>query len=339
MRLWLLLLLSLPLAAEPAVYRDHRWEGCFRRSQGWNGADGAFSVPLGRGESGWLFSDTFVGAVDGRGRRDPQSRFLHNSWARIPNQAPERARFSCVPAFPEVGHDWYWVYQPRLEPSGVGYVLLGRFGNAPGEAGWNFAQKGTDLLRIDWSEEAPRVLQRWSLPHFRSSPHPLHFGSALLEHEGHLYVYGSLDQGVRKPLVVARASAALENFDAWRFWNGQSWTPQPEDCAAIVSEGANEFSVYPYKHEFRLLTQVGAEIRLHRSNHPQGPWSPAVVLFRTPESQRPGVLTYNAKAHPQLGWPLLITYNVNAFPPDLVMQEADLYRPRCLRLRHDPWLP
>ena len=69
-------LLSLALAAPPeppAVVKaetDVGLEAKFRQTEGWLGADGSFSVPLSETRTAWLFSDTWIGKIEG-GKRKP----------------------------------------------------------------------------------------------------------------------------------------------------------------------------------------------------------------------------------------------------------------------------
>jgi hypothetical protein len=310
MMLWLLLLLSLF-----QVRSDPAWDAAFQRDQGWNGADGAYSVALPNGEVGWLFSDTFVGPVSANGER-LHNQFWHNSWARM--RGPQMLEFG------PLTHHFDWVYQPYLDAQGKGFVFLGRFEECEGPAGLNFRQADNLLAELDWSAGAPKLGKILSVPHFQKKP-PLNWGAAILPWGQDLFVYATRDFGVRKEICLAKVSGTqLDQFENWSLF---------ED--PILPEGSNEFSVYPYAGEVRLLVQVGQEIRLYRALNPEGPYDQHVVLYQIPSD---GNWSYNAKAHPELGWPLLITYNRNAFPPEKVIQQADLYRPRCLRLDRDPWL-
>lgn len=341
MKLWpRLLLVSLlyqPLPAQQAwtVTADEQWNACFRREHGWNGADGAYSVGLEGGWTGWVFSDTFVGPVQKDGSR-AGNRFLHNSWARIHGKRPLVAEFGIRELAHSEGNTWFWVYQPFLNRERQGYLFLGEFATSPnGPEGLNFRQVGTRLARLDWSGWAPKLTSLTSVPHFRADP-PVNFGAAVLSDNFWTYLYGTRDFGARKEVLLARAPIGrLEQFDSWQFW--PQWGSRVEEAQPLLKEASNELSVFYHKQEVRLLTQVGDEIRLYRAASPQGPVQESVVLCKLPREDF--VWPYNAKAHPELGWPLLITYNRNALPPELVLRQADRYRPRCLRLSQDPWLP
>ncbi|MBN9414415.1 hypothetical protein ABS71_08725 [bacterium SCN 62-11] len=333
-RLLLGLLLSTGLWAQPLAQPDRAWDRVFQRLRGWNGADGAYSVGLRGGWTGWLFSDTFVGKIAADGSRH-SSHFLHNSWARIHGSRPSVNFFSSQELAHSDGANWFWVYQPVLDSGQQGWLFLGEFATTPdGPEGLNFQQVGTWLAPLDWSGNAPKLGKKLRVPHFEAKP-ALNFGAAVLADPDFFYVYGTRDFGDHKEVMLARVPGGeLDNFSAWQFWPG--WGRSLATARPILTEASNELSVFRHRNEVRLLTQVGSEVRLYRGKTPDK-FSEFAVVARLPEED--GVSTYNAKAHPELGWPLLITYNRNAFPPERVMEKADRYRPRCLTLAKDPWLP
>src|SRR5262245_33093157 len=61
--------------AEP----DEQMNALFQRREGWIGADGNYSVPLGQRRTLWLFSDTWVGKID-NGKR-VEATIVNNSAA------------------------------------------------------------------------------------------------------------------------------------------------------------------------------------------------------------------------------------------------------------------
>jgi hypothetical protein len=54
--------------------------GYFPYQQGWLGADGAYSIPIGAGQSLWIFADTFVG-LSTAATRAQLNGFIHNTIA------------------------------------------------------------------------------------------------------------------------------------------------------------------------------------------------------------------------------------------------------------------
>ena len=64
------------------------------------------------------------------------------------------------------------------------------------------------------------------------------------------------------------------------------------------------------------------------------PWSTPRVVFRPPESDRPGLFTYAGKAHPQLqaGGALVATYASNAWDFARLAADEAIYFPRFVRI-------
>lgn len=336
----LVALLLAPSAQAWEIRPDPAFGEAFQRSSGWLGADGAYSVKLRGPWSGWLFSDTFVGSASDRGALLPGYRFLHNSWARFSLPNPHLALFSENSLVEARREHWYWVSQPVLDEHQRGYLFLGEFGSAPGPEGLNFAQTGSAVAPLDWRGEAPKVGKPVSIPHFRPEPAPVHFGAAALREGDWLYLYGTRDFHTRRELLLARAPwSSVTEARRWQFWAGSQWQESLNAASVLVPETSNELSVYRYGPEYRLLHQVGKTLWLHRASRPEGPWSERVALYETPEE--PPIWTYNGKAHPEFvdeEGGMLITYNCNAMPAPLVLEDIDRYRPRCLRLYGDPWL-
>ena len=68
-----------------------------------------------------------------------------------------------------------------------------------------------------------------------------------------------------------------------------------------------------------------------------GTWSSPRVVYHPPEEQCPGVLTYAAKAHPELSSPGLgsavaVTYATNNLDFGTLVRDTSLYFPRFVKL-------
>jgi len=66
---------------------------------------------------------------------------------------------------------------------------------------------------------------------------------------------------------------------------------------------------------------------------PEGPWSPACAVFTPPDSTKPTVLVYAAKAHPELlGGSLVATYATNSTDLATLANDMSVYFPRFVRV-------
>src|SRR4051812_44097457 len=84
---WIILFLAVPvlLGATPNALSDlkltpdAKMNALFEQREGWIGADGDYSVPLGPNRTLWLFSDTWVGKIQNGKRAD--ATIVNNSAA------------------------------------------------------------------------------------------------------------------------------------------------------------------------------------------------------------------------------------------------------------------
>lgn len=132
----------------------------------------------------------------------------------------------------------------------------------------------------------------------------------------------------------------FENFDAWRFWDGDGWSTDIERVKNVVSRVSHELSVTPlpdgrYALVFTRDT-LSPVVGMRLAPTPYGPFGPIIEVYETDVMEQNNIIAYNAKAHPSLSAPgeLLISYNVNAFDfMNEISKDPNLYRPRFIRLK------
>ena len=104
-----------------------------------------------------------------------------------------------------------------------------------------------------------------------------------------------------------------------------------------------EFSVTPIdvagKKSWLLVHSelfLGPKIMVRLSSSPHGPWSKPIPIFEVPDLKRnKSYFSYAAKGHPELSAPgeLLINYVVNSLGFGAMVNDAEIYRPRFIRLK------
>jgi hypothetical protein len=265
-----------------------------------------------------------------------------NSVALQPGREPRDLRFFAEPFFlerPGRHDEWFWPYHGVALDSEKVQVVLGRFQAVPRDDAFGFRQVGLDLavLHLD---PTPRTESLTRVPHFRSTPDSVTaWGNALIQDGPWVLIYGVRDSQAApggKSLLLARAP----RFGTWRFFTGTGWSRDPEEAVGLAEDVSNELSVHRDPSGDWVLVSgpadLSSQVLLRTAPAPHGPWSPARNLLTAPEAAD-GVFAYNAKAHPSLSDPngLLVSYNLNALDPERVLQEADLYRPRFIRVRRD----
>ncbi len=324
-------LLLLLLSANPEL----EFTSQFHRTEGWTGADGAYSVALADGRTLWLFSDTFVGSVV-EGRRHPTTRFLHNSLAL---QQGRDIQFVTRSLFePPDGRGWFWMYDGLEQGDGV-ELLLGQFETTEKPGALGFRAVGLWGVRLKLGDPL-EVEDYYIIPYFGPG---LHWGSCLMEHDSSVYIYGVKEDGPRRQAVIARATT-LRRLESWSFFDGEGWSRDPSRAQAVAEEVSMEYSVHQTRlGDFAMVSSGGgisAEVQVRRGESPEGPWSDPVTVYIAPEAEGDR-FAYNAKAHPELSDErgLLVSYNVNTLDDPENFERADIYRPRFLRIPDRSLLP
>ncbi len=356
------------------VIPDSEWDALFDRTDGWTGADGIYSIPLSGRESFtenetertlFVFSDTFIGTVDANDRRQ-NARLVNNTYAILHGMAPDpeqidfywRVNSSNQPVAlfePETPNaspgDWYWLMDGLVLNDKI-HVFGLKLEQGSGGA-FNFQINGVTLISfvID-SANAILDCEQVDTPLFYKDPatgSEIVLGQAIMPMtevsgntgaDGFIYIYGPRSGSSRKELVAARVTPELfEDFDQWRYWDGQSWSEDIRNCATLTTGISQEFSLNPLPDgRFILVYQSGEQVAIKFGESPTGPFAFSETIYHCPEAiSDPNILVYNAKAHPHLSKPdeLLISYNVNSLSFSDLMTKADIYHPRFIRLRLD----
>ena len=147
----------------------------------------------------------------------------------------------------------------------------------------------------------------------------------------------------QKSLIAGRVLPKdIENFDKWRFWDGQNWVKDKENVAIITNSVSNELSISPTEDGRYLLTftvlGLSEKIGIRIGESPFGPFGDINEVYICPEYKEKGLFPYNAKAHYHLSKPgeLLISYNTITlnFWED-IKKDASIYHPRFIRVKYE----
>lgn len=331
-------------SAEPDAALNAR----FRRTDGWVGGDGAYSVSLSNKKTLWLFSDTFVGSIRDGKRKDVA--MVNNT---IGIQTGDKVEFAiwrnadgkaaAMLAPPKGTAGWFWLqggaaagnklhlFLPRIESTGKG----GAFGFMHVDQ-WLGTVSNPDDPPTDWKTTFAKI------------PHEGSWGAAVCRHGEFVYVFGHRERPAKpfpeRKLQAARVPAdKLADFAAWRFLGDDKWIEKPESARSQLERMATEFSVswVPGLKRFALVyTENGLSDRImgRFAPDPAGPWSEPVLLYKCPEMKgNKNVFSYAAKAHPHLSGDreLVLTYCVNAFGLGPVINDATLYWPNFVRVKFE----
>ena len=317
------------------VYHDCHYDLLFTRyGNGWTGSDATYSMPLPDGRIMWMFGDTFLGTVKADRSREP-GPLLRNSL--VIQRGDElvtlyKTQDGDPSAFisPEDPSEWYWPLDATLHRDEI-HFMLGRLGSTGAGGNWSFEYRGFDLAILSAADFSIQSVQV-------KIDHPdISYGSCLLEDSDYTYLYGISTRPLQKRAHIARVSGT-DLRASWEFFDGKNWIDQPSGF--VIQEGvSDQFSVIKDGGKYYLITHeiiFGDRIFLAESDGPTGPFRNRRTLFCTPETGG-DIFTYNTFVHPELSTSgeLRVSYNINSFDFSDLFENADLYRPRFLRI--DGW--
>ncbi len=343
-------------------------------NDGWSGADGVYTVPMNGDErfgSGGatktliLFSDSFVGGVNGDGSRVGGTVMVNNTSAMLTGATPIASALSfnvrrdgagkaISMVVPTQAGQWYW---PGDALVWKGKVRMYAARMATGDGGaFNFKQVGVDLLTASASEDAPFLggYNRLNLPLFAPrngklgeiafgiATMPLTVQAGAPRPDGFIYVYGVRSDDYNKKLLVARVKPdQITKPGSYHFWDGTAWVSDINAAAPVANRMGAEISVTPLADgRFLIVHQLdtlSGTVVVRYGASPVGPFGKPIPIWLCPEDNlTPDTFVYGAKAHPHLSAPgeLLISYHVNTFDfwENFSAGGKDIYRPRFIKL-------
>jgi hypothetical protein len=294
--------------------------GYFPYQQGWLGADGAYSIPIGTGQSLWIFADTFVGPSSATSRTQANG-FIHNSIAistctgtncTFQYYWPGMGTSSQGPVFTAPGTDWFWPMDGFVY-NGTLYLALMQM-HATGSGGaFGFAYSGAQLASISNYTAAP---SQWSIQYQQLNTG----GSAVpgisivanqgpsgnpdpTNPQGANYAYFFTGVGsppylalLRIPLTQLNTLARpgntswqyLSTSGAWETWQDTA-TTLPNDNAAVVNPAATEMTVryHASTNQWIAVYPGGLTNQAYYSlsNSLTSGWGPSEGLYSYPEMQ------------------------------------------------------
>lgn len=310
----------------------------------------------------FVFSDTFIGSVDANGARVAGATLVNNTAALLDGSLPDTSAIEFQTRTDAGGAPialvvpngtpgaWFWPVDgialgARLYVFALEVELTGAGG------GFGFEVSGVTLLdTASTSTPDLSAARQTTTPLFiDAADGDSYFGAALMANtaaagapfpDGYVYVYGVRNLFLNKQLLAARVLPSdIADFSRYLFWDGAAWVPNAASAAGLTDRLSSEFSVTPLADGRCLLVfqldTFGPHVAVRYGASPTGPWDPFIRVYACPEDTlTPNTFVYNAKAHPHLSsfGELLISYNVNSFAFAENLANADIYRPRFLRL-------
>jgi hypothetical protein len=333
----------------------------FERTEGWTGADGAYSIKLDSSRTLWTFGDTWIGGIVAGSRVD--SKMINNSaaWQRLDDSdAPfqffwrgsSKQPQSILPS--DQHGTWFWPADGAIL-GGKLYIFLHRERRKPAqEPDFGFTEAGNVLIQVNNPLAKPTAwrMRSKSLP---AGKEAIQFGNACLVKDDYLYTFCSYppaQQGLNKhPLTLARIhknKAASMDMAGLQYLchsgnddsNAHQWLNKLIDPVILFPDAASEMSVCQIPGIDGFIATYcpdgfSPDIVVRHAMTPEGPWSQPITIFHCPEDLSK-IYVYSAKAHPELSknrGELVVTYcrNTKFFADQL--KQPDIYAPRCLIVR------
>lgn len=261
---------------EPA--RD--WTSVLSIYEGWNGADGLFSVSLDADEAKkdndnrenmFLFSDSFLGTINPKTGGRKVAYMVNNTMAYFKGNNPEKMDLNF-----DYGKDgkktydniltntnpWNYWMQDCVVIGSKFYVYTDNVFSYPDDLtldeGFRFKIKGVDLLEFDIKDGKLDYSSQkiHSTPLFDENPTLRMFGCGVFANtkeakmpnaDGYIYVYGILEieKGVRNLICSRVLPKDITNFSEYRFYDGRNWVNDMHKAVAIADDLSPEMSVMP----------------------------------------------------------------------------------------------
>jgi hypothetical protein len=294
--------------------------GYFPYQKGWLGADGAYSVPIGSGQSLWIFADTFVGPSSATGRTQATG-FIHNSIAistcsgtscTFQYYWPGMGSSQPGPVFTAPGTDWFWPMD-GFTYNGTLYLALMQMHSTGSGGAFGFAYSGSQLASISNYTAPP---SQWVITYQQlntgGSAVP---GISIVVNQGpsgnpdpanpqggnYAYFFTAVGSSpylalLRIPLIELNSLGRpgntkweyLNTSGTWEAWQDTA-TTLPGDNATVINPGATEMTVryHASTNQWIAVYPVGLDNQASYSlsDSLTSGWGKSESLYSYPEMQ------------------------------------------------------
>lgn len=328
----------------------------FSYTQGWLGADDAYSVPLAPNKSVWLFGDTFVGNPTTKLRSQSKTMVRNSVGISIckPGKSCTLTYFWQKPADPkprsffDTGTDalWYWPLDGFLQGKTL-YVALLAVRNKPGASSddaLGFEIAGTKLATVEDALISPT---KWHVSIQNLTGANLWAGVSMIPNGKYVLWYTQVSSGEGRGYMTVMRVPREDMADPSRGWEylrkDGKWVAglAGDDTMHVIDQAISEMSVryHPTIHKWLALSggpEFPSPRAVERSaDSPLGPWSDPSTIYEFPEMKpgNPGydkdTFCYAVKEHIEFtDSKIAMTYACNSMSMTKTIANMNIYRPR-----------
>jgi hypothetical protein len=255
----------------------------------WIGADGAYSIPLSRGRTAWVFGDTVTSDDGGK-----QLNMVSNSLVVTGSGSP---RVFINPIAAAGDGSFYWPGAGHASSGAHFWLLLLR--GVIDKTGLRIV--GTSLALMDANTGRPLSLR--PVPDANGT---IQWGSQLFDYRGYTYIYGIESRGIDLAhrntwLHIARVPVGRPDL-SWRYYTGSRWSGRPSAAARTLTGVSGSPSLVSLgRRGLRLVSQdgeLGHNVLSWRAATPFGPFTQKHIVYCIQE-MGPRTFVYLAHSHPQ----------------------------------------
>ncbi len=332
----------------------------FPYSNGWLGADDAYSVPLTSTKSLWLFGDTFVGDPDTTLRN--KSKTMARNSIGISTCEPDKPctmqyfwRHPQSPqprSFFDTGTDdvWYWPMDAYRDGDTVymsAMIVRNKKGMGPNDP-FGFEIVGTRWIVIHNVLADP---SQWKFDAKKLTDGDLWVGTSTFPDGAYVLFYTQVSEGEGKGYMTVLRAPRDKLADPSKVWEylgrdnkWHSGTPHG-NAKSVIDQPISEMSVRYHPSVKKWVAISGGpefpsnRIVVRTSDSPIGPWSSPRTVFEFPEMKHKNPIydkdtfCYATKEHTEFGdTKLVVTYACNSFSVAKVKEKMELYRPQVVVL-------
>lgn len=331
----------------------------YKRTTGWIGADGAYSIPLTKERTLWTYGDTWIGVIKKGKRIKPKminntvsiQSFGSNDQSKMDFYWPGGMKKPRSVWIPGHAKDYYWPADGACVEGKLFLFLHKIRTNKKLPMPFQFETIGDDLSVVSNPLDPPANWKKKKIVLSNDSK-TINYATACMVDGDYLYVYSNYPKAKRDlcphPLIVSRIlkkELAKSNLDSMEHYlEDGTWSSEFKNPKVLFFDAAPEMTVRAVKdvggYIALYMPPLTKKIVLRFSKKPEGPFSKELLVYDCPEKED-SIILYSAKMHQELvnetmpAGTLIVTYCRNTRGMQEHIDKPEIYFPQALKVELD----